>query len=219
MAERADLRLRPGATAAQYAQDQPLYRHSRGHGGVYCEACHDSTHAIAPSSQANDHLKFMELQGDAGPLRKCNVCHLFTPPQGTLGPHGLAAPADRSLRLFHPGSAFARPGDQVIYTHTLRNTGNINDTYNIVVGSSQAWATVTIRKGGVPVVSPVSLNSGQEAIITVQVDVPNSEAAKGLAEVTTITATSVAVPAVTQTLTDVTLVPLASAYMPVISRN
>ena len=44
----------------KYNQNQALYRMSKDHGGVYCEACHDSTHAIAPSTQPNkDGLKFI----------------------------------------------------------------------------------------------------------------------------------------------------------------
>ena len=67
-------------------QNAALYRFSKDHGGVYCEACHDSTHAIAPSSQSNDAIKFVQLQGHGGPLGKCTVCHL-TQPSGR-GPHG-----------------------------------------------------------------------------------------------------------------------------------
>jgi len=74
----------PTATM-QFNQDQPLYRFSTGHGGVYCEACHDSTHAIATSREANDAIKFMQLQGHTGTIDDCTVCHL-TQPTG-LGPH------------------------------------------------------------------------------------------------------------------------------------
>ena len=62
-----------------YALDQPLYRNSRGHGGTYCAGCHDSPHAVAPSREAADSIKFMLLQGQAGTLRKCTVCHLTQP--------------------------------------------------------------------------------------------------------------------------------------------
>lgn len=57
------------------ALNQPLYRFSTGHGGLYCEACHDSTHAIAPSRVARDGIKFFALQGSEGPLTECSVCH------------------------------------------------------------------------------------------------------------------------------------------------
>jgi hypothetical protein len=69
----------------QYNQDQPLYRFSKGHGSVYCEACHDSTHAIATSREANDAIKFNQLQGKTGTLDTCTVCHLSQP--AGPGPH------------------------------------------------------------------------------------------------------------------------------------
>jgi hypothetical protein len=71
-----------------YSQDQPLYRKSKEHGGVYCEGCHDSTHAIAPSREPKDAIKFMALQGHNGPLDKCTTCHVSWPTQP--GPHNLA---------------------------------------------------------------------------------------------------------------------------------
>ena len=55
--------------------NNPLYRQSTGHAGLYCEACHDSTHAIAPSRNPRDGLKFVALQGSNGPLTECSVCH------------------------------------------------------------------------------------------------------------------------------------------------
>jgi hypothetical protein len=87
-----------------YAQDQPLYRMSKGHGGVYCEACHDSTHAIAPSREPNDAIKFVALQGRTGTLSKCTVCHA-TPPTAA-GPHGF-----KGRRLI-PGPYLLLLGDQ-----------------------------------------------------------------------------------------------------------
>jgi hypothetical protein len=62
-----------------YATDQPLYQQSTGHGGLYCSACHDSPHAFAPSREANDALKFIQLQGHTGTLSDCTVCHLSKP--------------------------------------------------------------------------------------------------------------------------------------------
>lgn len=67
-------------------QNHPLYRFSTGHGGLYCEACHDSTHAIAPSANSRDSIKFKALQGSNGPLEQCTVCHATKPSSG--GPHG-----------------------------------------------------------------------------------------------------------------------------------
>ena len=68
-----------------FIYDQPLYRNSKGHGGIYCEGCHDSPHAIAPSREGRDGLKFLNLQGAPGPLSKCLLCHKTQPTSG--GPH------------------------------------------------------------------------------------------------------------------------------------
>ncbi len=75
---------------SKYAQNNALYRLSTGHGGVYCEGCHDSTHAIAPSREYNDSLKFLALQGRNGTLSQCTVCHLTQP--SSPGPHGFSGP-------------------------------------------------------------------------------------------------------------------------------
>ena len=71
-------------------QDQPLYRLSKDHGGLYCAACHDSPHAIAPSAEPRDTIKFVELQGHSGTLQRCTVCHVTQPE--LAGPHGLMEP-------------------------------------------------------------------------------------------------------------------------------
>jgi hypothetical protein len=71
-----------------------LYRFSKGHGNLQCEACHGPTHAenadgeVWASPYNNDMLQSKAVQGYAGPLRECNVCH-----QQKLtangGPHGM----------------------------------------------------------------------------------------------------------------------------------
>ena len=78
-----------------YQQNQALYRMSSGHGGIHCAACHDSPHAIAPSRESNDAIKFRELQNHNGPLDKCTVCHLKPPIES--GPHGIM------FKAFSPG--------------------------------------------------------------------------------------------------------------------
>ena len=65
-----------------------LYRFSFGHGGLACEACHGSTHAIFPSSHANDNVQSLELQSHVGMLTECLTCHASVSP-GLNGPHGL----------------------------------------------------------------------------------------------------------------------------------
>jgi hypothetical protein len=64
-----------------------LFRQSKGHAGLYCSNCHGSPHAIVPSTLDRDNFQNITLQGYAGILNRCLVCHAVDP-QGT-GPHGL----------------------------------------------------------------------------------------------------------------------------------
>ncbi len=67
-----------------------LYRFSKGHGGIKCEACHGSTHAIYPSSHHGDNLQSIDLQGYKGTIRECFVCHGDKVPlTANKGPHGM----------------------------------------------------------------------------------------------------------------------------------
>jgi hypothetical protein len=54
-----------------------LFRVSKGHEGVFCEACHGSTHAIWPNANpdANDNVAANQLQGHAGTITECSTCH------------------------------------------------------------------------------------------------------------------------------------------------
>jgi len=75
-------------------QDTPaagvsLYRFSTGHGKMQCEACHGSTHAIYPSSHAEDNLQSIAVQGHAGTIGECTACHDTIPATVNGGPHGM----------------------------------------------------------------------------------------------------------------------------------
>jgi hypothetical protein len=68
-----------------------LYRVSKGHEGIFCEACHGSTHGIWPNKNelANDNVAATQLQGHKGVISECSTCH-----EGDLGttlggPHGM----------------------------------------------------------------------------------------------------------------------------------
>lgn len=65
-----------------------LYRFSTGHGKLFCEACHGSTHAELASSELNDNVQSMAAQGYAGTITECTACH-NTPPIGLNGPHNM----------------------------------------------------------------------------------------------------------------------------------
>ena len=58
-----------------------LYRLSKGHSGIACEACHGSTHAEWPvqpesgTSIANDNMTAGRIQGHTGKIIECTSCH------------------------------------------------------------------------------------------------------------------------------------------------
>lgn len=81
-----------------------LFKNSAGHGGVMCEGCHNSTHADVPSREAADNANNLALQGRAGPLSDCAVCH-GTVPAGA-GPHGMIS-ADVAAELLAGGRPLA----------------------------------------------------------------------------------------------------------------
>ncbi|GMU23793.1 MAG: hypothetical protein AMXMBFR13_38710 [Phycisphaerae bacterium] len=67
---------RPGF---EYEEPGKLYRESRGHMGIHCEACHGSPHAITPTVMEVDNLQAILVQGHAGVINNCTVCHRETP--------------------------------------------------------------------------------------------------------------------------------------------
>jgi hypothetical protein len=102
-----------------------LYRVSTGHGGLFCEACHGSTHAEWPSSNpnANDNLPAKDLQGHSGYIAECQVCHEPTDatlPLGNNGPHGMHAIVDLEPAA---GTGFLPDDRWNIQHRNYRNTG------------------------------------------------------------------------------------------------
>jgi hypothetical protein len=64
----------------QFEQANTLYRNSVGHANVHCSACHGSPHAITPTVTAVDNAQAINLQGYAGVINNCTVCHTPGPP-------------------------------------------------------------------------------------------------------------------------------------------
>ncbi|MFO0907192.1 MAG: hypothetical protein U0794_02315 [Isosphaeraceae bacterium] len=64
-----------------FAFEEPgkLYKDSRGHNGVKCASCHGSPHAITPTVTAPDNVQAIALQGHAGTINDCTVCHRTRP--------------------------------------------------------------------------------------------------------------------------------------------
>jgi len=84
----------PAKTPRFAGNANTLYRNSLdGHANLGCESCHGSPHAIWPNRNpnANDNITATQLQGHAGTLSECTVCHEDNSfPNGTLnGPHGM----------------------------------------------------------------------------------------------------------------------------------
>jgi hypothetical protein len=71
------------------AADASLFRFSRGHGDLYCSACHGSTHAEFSSTEANDNVYAQQIQGHIGVIAECTACHTTQPTATAGGPHGL----------------------------------------------------------------------------------------------------------------------------------
>ena len=74
------------------AGNPKLYRLSKGHKGIFCEACHGATHGIWPNKNpnANDNVTAKQLQGHTGTITECTSCHGANDLGITLdGPHGM----------------------------------------------------------------------------------------------------------------------------------
>ncbi len=102
------------ALNTRFAEDtNTLFRFSKGHGEIACEACHGSTHAIWPNDMnaANDNEAARQLQGFTGTIIECSVCHApDSLPTTTSGPHGLHTVDDS--RWYDDGHEDAYEGDK-----------------------------------------------------------------------------------------------------------
>jgi cytochrome c553 len=56
---------------------------------LQCEACHGATHAEYPTSQPNDNLLSMDVQGHEGTISECVACHKTVQVTANGGPHGI----------------------------------------------------------------------------------------------------------------------------------
>ena len=121
-----------------------LYRLSTGHGDLLCEACHGATHAIYPSSQANDNLQSIALQGHQGTLGECSACHDGQPSTVSGGPHGMHPVGDAWVRAHdgeaeHDGAAACRACHGNHYRGTVLSEAFGNRTLNTKFGMLQLW--------------------------------------------------------------------------------
>jgi hypothetical protein len=164
-----------GTTACHGATYAPepgkLFKDSKGHGGLYCSACHGSPHADLPSTNDRDNVQNIALQGYAGTLNSCTVCHGYNPTGA--GPHGL---------YYEGGNAATLP-----FTETWENnsgTRNTNGEIYTAVGYSWAFETDLPNKGKVNWGTNAFLNHDGNGALTLDKDFPTSSYAMNAAILT-----------------------------------
>ncbi len=81
-----------GCHGSNYATNG-AFRHAKGHGGVYCAACHNSPHSWWPSKLWADNIQPVKLQKKPYSLGDCSICH--TRKQQGDNPHAMYFPASQ----------------------------------------------------------------------------------------------------------------------------
>ncbi len=122
-----------------------LYRFSKGHGGLQCEACHGSTHAIYPSSHSGDNLQSINLQGYAGTIRECSVCHDSVAFTTTGGPHGMHTIGQAWVNGH--GEGHSGGISECAYCHGSDYRGSFLSEVKTTKTFSTKWGTRTFNKG------------------------------------------------------------------------
>lgn len=130
---------------SMFSSGQKLFKAGATHGNLQCEACHGSTHSEYASSEENDNVQSINLQGYAGTIAECSVCHLRQLPQSVSGgPHGLhvigqiwvnthtrAAKADpESCTVCHGKDYRGTVLSRAFTARSFRNTGSEIKTYD-----------------------------------------------------------------------------------------
>ncbi|MCU7819792.1 MAG: hypothetical protein KZQ56_11130 [gamma proteobacterium symbiont of Lucinoma myriamae] len=123
---------------SRFATTEALYRLSgaengnkatgmeKGHGGLSCEGCHGSTHAIWPNMNpnANDNKASNDLQGHSGTIIECSTCHTGEMDNNLDGPHGLHPVGNTKFVENHGGLAESDP-DACYACHGLDGKGSV----------------------------------------------------------------------------------------------
>jgi len=126
-----------------------LYRVSTGHEGIFCEACHGSTHGIWPNKNpnANDNVTATQLQGHRGTIVECSTCH-----EGDLGvtlegPHGMHPVGDTRFSNGGHEDLAERNGNACRACHGRNGEGTVLSRAAADRVLSNEGRTVTIAKG------------------------------------------------------------------------
>ncbi len=138
---------------SRYSTGGALYRHTKGHGGVYCSACHNSTHAWWSSTLAADNLLPIALQGSSDPIGVCATCH--TAPKSGENPHqaSTATSAPPAPVLTAPANGAADVGLTPALSWSASSTAT---AYQVYFGT--ASPPPLVFNGGATSYSPGTLN-------------------------------------------------------------
>ena len=124
-----------------------LFRFSRGHGGLYCEACHGSTHAEFPSSHQNDNVTSIQHQGHLGVLVECEKCHRSQSATVNGGPHGMhplgkswVGEGGHARAVEAGGTAQCRACHGLDYTGTVLSLVHGDRTISTELGTKVFWS-------------------------------------------------------------------------------
>jgi hypothetical protein len=96
-----------------------LFKDSKGHGSMYCSACHGSPHAIYPTEQARDNEQIVALQGYPGKLSECWVCHGVD--LTATGPHGISHTDVRDSKVETEIKIYPNPVHDVLFINNQEN--------------------------------------------------------------------------------------------------
>jgi hypothetical protein len=116
-----------------------LFRFSKGHGGIACEGCHNSTHAIwsNPDEAHNDNVAAKELQGHTGTVAECSTCHAPRSLALTLnGPHGMHNVGDSRWTSDHE-----RLAETNVQACAACHGTNYRGTVLSRTGAARTWST------------------------------------------------------------------------------
>jgi hypothetical protein len=136
------------ASSSRFAEStSTLYRYSKGHGGVACEGCHNSTHAIwpNPNDAHNDNVAARQLQGHSGTVSECTTCH----GAGTLalnldGPHGMHVVSDSRWTRGGHGSVAKQNRQACAACHGANYRGTVLSR----TAAQRSWSSSrTVAKG------------------------------------------------------------------------
>ena len=147
---------------SRFATTEALYRLSgadntpgdgieKGHGGLSCEGCHGSTHAIWPNKNpySNDNKASNDIQGHTGPIIECASCHEGDLGNTLEGPHGMHPVGNTSFSDGGHEDMAEDNGDSCRTCHGLNGEGTVLSRAAVDRSLSNEGDTVQVAKGQV----------------------------------------------------------------------